>query len=66
MKISERAAVLDQSGNAIPGLFACGEMVGGVFQGGYGFGAIWQITFFHSCNVLALYDLKLMINNIST
>ena len=35
VKISERAAVLDQSGNAIPGLFACGEMVGGVFQGGY-------------------------------
>ena len=35
LKISERAAVLDQSGNAIPGLFACGEVVGGVFQGGY-------------------------------
>ena len=35
LKISERAAVLDQSGNAIPGLFACGEMVGGVFEGGY-------------------------------
>ena len=35
VKISERAAVLDQTGNAIPGLFACGEMVGGVFQGGY-------------------------------
>jgi tricarballylate dehydrogenase len=35
VKISERAAVLDQSDNAIPGLFACGEMVGGVFQGGY-------------------------------
>ena len=35
LKISERAAVLDQSGNTIPGVFACGEIVGGVFEGGY-------------------------------
>ena len=35
VKVSQRAAVLDGAGLAIPGLFACGEMVGGVFLGGY-------------------------------
>ena len=35
VKVSKKAAVLDQAGNTIPGLFACGEIVGGVFQGGY-------------------------------
>jgi tricarballylate dehydrogenase len=33
--IDESAAVLDESGQPIPGLFACGEMVGGVFCAGY-------------------------------
>lgn len=35
LKIDESGAVLDQDGNAIDGLFACGELVGGVFFGGY-------------------------------
>ena len=39
VKVSQRAAVLDGAGLAIPGLFACGEMVGGVFLGGYSGGS---------------------------
>lgn len=35
VKVSAGAEVLDQDGHQIPGLFACGEMVGGVFLGGY-------------------------------
>lgn len=35
VKVSADAAVLDKAGIAIPGLFACGEMVGGVFLNGY-------------------------------
>jgi len=35
IKVSERAQVLDQLGAPIAGLFACGEMVGGVFLNGY-------------------------------
>ncbi len=35
VKVSEKAQVLDQDNNPIAGLFACGEMVGGVFLNGY-------------------------------
>ena len=35
VKIDTSAAVLGKSGAAIPGLFACGEMVGGIFCDGY-------------------------------
>ncbi len=35
VKVSERAEVLDNESKPIPGLFACGEMVGGVFLNGY-------------------------------
>jgi tricarballylate dehydrogenase len=31
----ERARVLDEQGAPIPGLFVCGEMVGGLFSGNY-------------------------------
>lgn len=33
--VSDRGAVLDENDAEIPGLFACGEMVGGVFFEGY-------------------------------
>lgn len=35
LKLSEGAEVLDDKGQPIPGLYACGEIVGGVFLGGY-------------------------------
>ena len=35
LKVSEEGAVLNVQGEEIPNLFACGEMVGGVFFGGY-------------------------------
>ncbi len=35
LKISDKAEVLDDQGAPIAGLFACGELVGGVFLGGY-------------------------------
>ncbi len=35
LKIDETAAVLDVNGDQIPGLYACGELVGGVFFNGY-------------------------------
>ena len=35
LKVSRSGAVLDSDGDAIGGLFACGEMVGGVFFEGY-------------------------------
>lgn len=35
LQISTNAEVLDHNSTAIAGLFACGEMVGGVFLGGY-------------------------------
>ena len=35
LRIDKNAAVLNEDGEKIPGLFACGEMVGGVFSGGY-------------------------------
>ncbi|MEM6760327.1 MAG: FAD-dependent tricarballylate dehydrogenase TcuA [Pseudomonadota bacterium] len=35
LKISDTGAVLDDADTPIPGLFACGELVGGVFLGGY-------------------------------
>lgn len=35
LKVSQNAEVLDQSGTPIAGLYACGEIVGGVFLGGY-------------------------------
>lgn len=35
LKVDDRGAVLASSGTAIDGLFACGEMVGGVFFNGY-------------------------------
>ena len=35
LKVSDRAEVLDQAGAPITGLYACGELVGGVFLGGY-------------------------------
>ncbi|MGH3412947.1 MAG: FAD-dependent tricarballylate dehydrogenase TcuA [Marmoricola sp.] len=33
--VDQRAAVLDASGTAIPGLYAAGELVGGLFSGNY-------------------------------
>lgn len=35
LKVDGRGAVLTDNETAIPGLFACGELVGGVFFGGY-------------------------------
>jgi len=35
LKVDDRGAVLRADGSAIPGLHACGELVGGVFYGGY-------------------------------
>ena len=35
LHVNADAAVLDRQGNIITGLFACGELVGGVFFGGY-------------------------------
>ena len=35
LKIDEHAAVLDAHDNPITGLYACGELVGGIFLGGY-------------------------------
>ncbi|WP_298922164.1 FAD-dependent tricarballylate dehydrogenase TcuA [uncultured Roseobacter sp.] len=35
LKVDENGAVLAEGGSQIPGLFACGELVGGVFYGGY-------------------------------
>jgi len=33
--VSEKGQVLNEDGAAIEGLFACGEIVGGVFLNGY-------------------------------
>ena len=35
LKVSQKAEVLDTQDKPIKGLFACGEIVGGVFYGGY-------------------------------
>ena len=35
LKVDENAAVLDANDRPIEGLFACGELVGGVFYEGY-------------------------------
>jgi tricarballylate dehydrogenase len=35
LKIDESAAVLNVEGDRIPGLYTCGELVGGVFFNGY-------------------------------
>ncbi|APX12539.1 FAD-dependent tricarballylate dehydrogenase TcuA [Tateyamaria omphalii] len=35
LKVGATGAVLNTEDNAIPGLYACGELVGGVFWGGY-------------------------------
>ena len=35
LKVNEAGAVLGENGGPIAGLFACGELVGGVFLGGY-------------------------------
>lgn len=35
LKVNEDAAVVDKNDNPIPGLYACGELVGGVFYYGY-------------------------------
>ncbi len=35
LRISPRAQVLDAAWEPIPGLYACGEIVGGIFYGGY-------------------------------
>jgi len=35
LKVNKRAEVIDIEGKVIPGLFACGEMVGGLFFYGY-------------------------------
>ncbi|MEL6852515.1 MAG: FAD-binding protein, partial [Bacteroidota bacterium] len=35
LKVDQSAAVLNASDQRIPGLFACGELVGGVFYHGY-------------------------------
>jgi len=39
LAIDDRARVLTESGRPIPGLFACGELVGDVFRDGYPGGA---------------------------
>jgi len=47
VRVDEEAAVLDTAGRRIPGLFAAGELVGGLFfhnyPGGSGLtaGAVW-------------------------
>ena len=33
--MNDRAQVMSSSWAAIPGLYVCGEMVGGLFQGNY-------------------------------
>jgi tricarballylate dehydrogenase len=35
VKVSDRAQVIGTDWDAIPGLFACGEMVGGLFHNNY-------------------------------
>lgn len=35
LKVSDSGAVLSEAGAPVPGLYACGEMVGGVFYEGY-------------------------------
>jgi tricarballylate dehydrogenase len=35
VEVSRRGGVMHENGYEIPGLFACGEMVGGVFFDGY-------------------------------
>jgi tricarballylate dehydrogenase len=35
VRVDARARVLDRSGQPIPGLYAAGEMVGGLFAGNY-------------------------------
>ena len=35
VKVDKNAAVVDQNGRPISGLYACGEMIGGVFYNGY-------------------------------
>jgi len=35
LKVDEKAAVLNEKNEPIEGLFACGELVGGVFYHGY-------------------------------
>jgi tricarballylate dehydrogenase len=39
VRVNDRAQVLDTTWSAIPGLFACGEMVGGIFHINYAGGA---------------------------
>jgi hypothetical protein len=35
LRVDEDAAVLNRNGEKIPGLYACGEMIGDVFSAGY-------------------------------
>jgi tricarballylate dehydrogenase len=35
VRVNDRAQVLSTSFTPIPGLYACGEMVGGLFHGNY-------------------------------
>ena len=35
LKVDDQGAVVKEDSSVIPGLFACGELVGGVFYGGY-------------------------------
>lgn len=35
LRVDENAAVLNRDGETIPGLYACGEIIGGVFSAGY-------------------------------
>lgn len=35
LRADQRGRVLDEAGRAIPGLFVCGEMLGGLFSGNY-------------------------------
>ena len=35
LKVGEAGGVVHQDGHDIPGLYACGELVGGVFFNGY-------------------------------
>ena len=45
LRIDERARVLDDAGQAVPGLLAAGADAGGVFTGGYGSGLAAALVF---------------------
>ncbi|NUT56733.1 MAG: FAD-binding protein, partial [Thermoleophilia bacterium] len=45
IRIDDRARVLDESGEAVPGLVAAGADAGGIFTGGYGSGLAAALVF---------------------